>query len=106
MKARIILTTSDTSDPPGPPRSPSAGHAQYWTPATPGCCATLRPREPVLLLAVVSGRGLDLIRAVLEEVVFGAGLLWVRNHRREEDGLDLSIRIPVGGPASMIRVKD
>jgi hypothetical protein len=104
MKARIILTTSGTSDPPGPPVTfgwprpvLDARYARLLcNPQTAGAGFTL---------AVLSGRGLDLIRAVLEEAVCGAGLLWVRNHRREEDDLDLSVRIPVGTPASMIRVK-
>jgi hypothetical protein len=104
MRAHIILTNSNTSEPPDPPVTfgwprpvLDARYAKLLcNPRTAGAGFTL---------AAASGSGLDLIRAVLEEVVFGAGLLWVRNYKRNEDDLDLSVRIPVGTPASMIRVK-
>jgi hypothetical protein len=52
-----------------------------------------------------SGRGLDLIRAVLEAVVSGPALQQIRERGRQESRLTVALEIPVGDPVSLIRAQ-
>jgi hypothetical protein len=107
MNAYIILHTLEFSAPPsgGPPVAVGRPRPVLDPYQAKLLCDPPTAGAGFTLAQLSRGSGLDLIRVVLEAVVSGSELRQIRERRRQEPRLAVGLEIPVGGPASLIRVE-
>jgi hypothetical protein len=107
VNAYIILQTLDSSAPPsdGPPVSIGRPRSTLDAYQAKLLCDPPTAGAGFSLAQLSSGRGLDLIRVVLEAVVSGSALQQIRQRGRQESRLTVGLEIPVGDPVSSIQAQ-